>query len=177
MKNIYITLNAIIFLTCLLSACSPFKGANEHPATRDFCQQMDKSITQMDHLYTEAGKLLIGNKSGNYDQVLRLMQQHDQQATQALNRIWAFLGKFDYERSPMPKPFATCEDHAQAIGLALETHGAILNYAGTPTGKQEPDYLLTLLEHEKQLLQASRETLSTCSLLPIARLHNRTITG
>lgn len=170
MKHIHSPLTTAILLTCLLSACSMHKETDDPPAIRDFLQQMDKSITQMDHLYTEAGKLLVGNKSGNYDQALRLMQQHDQQATQVLNRIWAFLGKFEYERNPLLKPFATYEDHAQAIGLALETHGAILSFAGTAAGKQEPDYLLTLLEHEKQLLQSSREARDTCSHLPVEQL-------
>jgi Mg2+ and Co2+ transporter CorA len=188
MKNIYTPLNAIIFLTCLLSACSPFKGTNEHPATRDFRQQMDKSITQMDHLYTEANKLLVGNKGNNYDQALRLMQKNDQQATQVLHQLWAFLGKFEYDRSswtssppskdkgkpdPLLKRFESCEGHAQTIGFLLENQGALLTFAKTAAGKQESDYLTTILDHGKQIVQSSREARNTCSRLPVERLHSK----
>lgn len=157
-----------LLLACLLPACSLPMGTGEHPAMRDFRQQMDASITQMEHLHTEAGKRLAGNS--NYDQALHLMQQNEQQATQVLNQIWAFLGKFEYDRSPLQKPFAACEGQAQTIGTLLETQGAILPFAATAAGRQEPDHLTTLLDHDQQILQASREARDTCSRLPVERL-------
>lgn len=162
-----------LLLACLLPACSLPMGTGEHPAIRDFRQQMDASITQMEHLHTEAGKRLAGNS--NYDQALHLMQQNEQQATQVLNQIWAFLGQFEYDldkakHDPLLKDFERCEGQAQTIGTLLETQGAILPFAATAAGRQEPDHLLTLLDHEKQILQASREARDTCSRLPVERL-------
>lgn len=173
MKSIRNLLSVAILLACLLPACSLPTGTGEHPVIQNFRQQMDTSITQMHHLHTEANKLLARNKGENYDQALRLMQQSDRQATQVLNRIWAFLGQFEYDRNPLQKPFAACEGHAQTIGTLLETHGAILPFAATAAGRQEPDHLLTLLDHEKQILQASREARDTCSRLPVERLRSK----
>ncbi|MDQ5769023.1 hypothetical protein [Thiothrix subterranea] len=188
MKNIHKPLSTVILLSCLLSACSLFKEADEYPLIQDFRQQMDKSITLMDHRHTQADKLLTENSGNNYTQALQLMQKNDQQTTQVLHQLWAFLGKFEYDRSswtssplpndkgkqdPLLKRFENCEEHAQTIGLLLETQGALLPFAKTAAGKQQPDYLTTILDQDKQLLQASREARNTCSRLPVERLRSK----
>ncbi|WMP19472.1 hypothetical protein [Thiothrix lacustris] len=188
MKNIHKPLSTAILLSCLLSACSLFKGADEHPVIQDFRQQMDKSITLMDQRHTQVGKLLTENSGRNYALALQLMQGNDQQATQALNHLWVFLGKFEYDSSswtsspspkdkekpdPLLKRFESCEEYAQTIGFLLETQGALLPFARTAAGKQEPSYLRSIREYDKKILQSSREARETCSGLPVERLRSK----